>query len=489
MKLRDQLLLSYFIVMLVSLGVTAVAIITLLSTRPAPIEPTLREITQFISNSGIRNLLQKQGIATEMDYQAALDYAENGEIRFIVVRNDQILRDSINEFSRGDTLPAFQVLEESNPVNLRPRPAPPPPQATYVTGLFEDTQGQAWLFVGFNRLAEPNDPNDRIPPQNLLLAFAKPRPQNSFLETLGELGDTLLIVVVQAVLAGTLIATMFALWIARNIVNPLQKLATAAKAVAEGDFTQRVPHTGPQEIRRVAKAFNSMSERVEDTQQAQRDLLANVSHDLKTPLTSIQGFSQAILDGTATDIHKAATIIYEEAGRLARMVNQLTELARLRAGRLDMQRVSLDISAMVDAMVRGIEVVAQKKQIQLHTQYQTRHKIMGDGDRLAQVINNLLSNAVKYTPSGGQVWVLLEDVNAQNIALTVRDNGIGIPQEDLTRIFDRFYQVDKSRGPKRGTGLGLAIAHEIILAHGGEIQAYSDGRGKGTVFRVVLPIH
>ncbi|MFZ4826646.1 MAG: sensor histidine kinase [Phototrophicaceae bacterium] len=488
MKLRDQLLLSYFMVMLVSLGVTAVAIITLLSTRPAPIEPTLREITQFITNSGIRNILQKQGVATEADYQTALDYAENAEIRFIVVRNDQILRDSMNEFSRGDSLPTLQIIDESAPRNLRPRPSAPPPQASYATGSFEDGEGQDWLFVGFHRLAEPNDPNDRIAPQNLLLAFAKPRPQNSFLDTLGELGDTLLIVVIQAILAGAMIATLLAWLIARNIANPLQKLATAAKAVSEGDFTQRVPPTGPQEIRRVANSFNSMSERVEDTQQAQRDLLANVSHDLKTPLTSIQGFSQAILDGTATDVHKAATIIYDEAGRLARMVNQLTELARLRAGRLDMQRVSLDISAMVDAMVQGIEVVAQKKQIQLHTEYQTRHKIMGDGDRLAQVINNLLSNAVKYTPSGGQVWVSLQDVNAQNISLTVRDNGIGIPQEDLTRIFDRFYQVDKSRGPKRGTGLGLAIAQEIVLAHGGEIQAHSEGRGKGTIFRVVLPI-
>jgi signal transduction histidine kinase len=448
--------------MLVSLGVTAAAIITLLSTRPAPIEPTLREITQFITDSGTRDLLQKQGVATRADLQTALVYAENAEIRFIAVRNDQILSDSLNEFAPGESLPALEIIEES---------------------ALRD-----WLFVGFYRLAEPNDPNDRIPPQNLMLAFAKPRPEVSLLETLGELGNTLVIVVTQAILAGALIATLLAWLIARNIANPLQKLATAAQAVSEGDFTQRVPPVGLQEIRHVAKSFNSMSERVEDTQQAQRDLLANVSHDLKTPLTSIQGFSQAILDGTATDVHKAATIIYDEAGRLARMVNQLTELARLRAGRLDMQRVPLDISAMVDAMVQGIEVVAQKKQIQLHTEYQTRHKIMGDGDRLAQVINNLLSNAVKYTPSGGQVWVSLENVNAQNISLTVRDNGIGIPQEDLMRVFDRFYQVDKSRGPKRGTGLGLAIAQEIVLAHGGEIQAHSEGRGKGTVFRVVLPI-
>lgn len=488
MRLRDQLILSYFVVMLVSLGVTAAAIITLLSTRPAPIEPTLREITQFITDSGTRDLLQKQGVATRADLQTALVYAENAEIRFIAVRNDQILSDSLNEFAPGESLPALEIIEESAQREARPRSSSPPPPVAYATGSFKNAQGQDWLFVGFYRLAEPNDPNDRIPPQNLMLAFAKPRPEVSLLETLGELGNTLVIVVTQAILAGALIATLLAWLIARNIANPLQKLATAAQAVSEGDFTQRVPPVGLQEIRHVAKSFNSMSERVEDTQQAQRDLLANVSHDLKTPLTSIQGFSQAILDGTATDVHKAATIIYDEAGRLARMVNQLTELARLRAGRLDMQRVPLDISAMVDAMVQGIEVVAQKKQIQLHTEYQTRHKIMGDGDRLAQVINNLLSNAVKYTPSGGQVWVSLENVNAQNISLTVRDNGIGIPQEDLMRVFDRFYQVDKSRGPKRGTGLGLAIAQEIVLAHGGEIQAHSEGRGKGTVFRVVLPI-
>jgi signal transduction histidine kinase len=229
-----------------------------------------------------------------------------------------------------------------------------------------------------------------------------------------------------------------------------------------------------------------MSTEVRASQDTQRDFLVNVSHDLKTPLTSIQGYSQAIMEGAADDPAQAAAIIYEEAGRLNRMVVELTDLARLQNGQLSMQMHPLDISPIVQAVAQRIDIVAQKKGLSLSVESPSMPHVNGDGDRLAQVITNLVSNAVKYTPPGGRIHVNTQ-VNNGGVELVVQDSGIGIPKEDLPRIFERFYQVDKARGPRRGTGLGLAIVQEIVQAHAGTVSVTSAGAGKGSTFTVWLP--
>ncbi|MYE25668.1 MAG: hypothetical protein F4X87_00315 [Chloroflexi bacterium] len=219
---------------------------------------------------------------------------------------------------------------------------------------------------------------------------------------------------------------------------------------------------------------------------AQRDFLSNVSHDLKTPLTSIQGYAQAIMDGAAEDNTEAAQIIYEEAGRLNRMVVELTDLERLSAGKLSMARDRIDIAQLTEGVVQRLAVVAEKRGIRLKSRTAPTPSIVGDGDRLAQVMMNLISNALKYTPAGGTVRVTVERAGAGAL-VSIRDSGIGITRKELSRVFERFYQVDKARGPQRGTGLGLAIAREIVEAHGGRITVESRGRGKGAEFRVWLP--
>jgi signal transduction histidine kinase len=283
-----------------------------------------------------------------------------------------------------------------------------------------------------------------------------------------------------------LAAFILAAFISRSIARSLKSLASAAAAVAEGHYDQRVPENGPMEIQAVAQAFNRMSEQVRDTQKAQQDFLANVSHDLKTPLTSIQGYSQAIIDGAAKDPRSAANIIYEEAGRLNRMVIQLTDLARLQAGRLSMHMTAIELGQLTKAIGERLAIVAQEKGVSLEVNAPRMPEVAGDGDRLAQVITNLVSNAIKYTPSGGKVSVCTQATNG-GVELVVSDNGIGIPPEDLPRIFERFYQVDKARGPRRGTGLGLAIVAEIVHAHGGKIMASSAGPGQGSTFTLWLP--
>ena len=243
---------------------------------------------------------------------------------------------------------------------------------------------------------------------------------------------------------------------------------------------------GPAEVRSLAESFNQMTAEVMAANAAQRDFLGNVSHDLKTPLTSIQGYAQAIIDGAADDTKSAAQTIFEEASRLNRMVVELTDLERLQAGKLSIKSEPIDMGRLSEAVVQNLAVVAEQKDINLEADFAPVLIVIGDGDRLAQVLMNLISNALKFTPAGGTVRVVAAQALG-GVSVSIHDSGIGIPAEELPRVFERFYQVDKARGPQRGTGLGLAIAMEIVEAHGGRITVESRGRNRGAVFSVRLP--
>jgi len=219
--------------------------------------------------------------------------------------------------------------------------------------------------------------------------------------------------------------------------------------------------------------------------------MANVSHDLRTPLTSIQGFSQAIAEGVASDpeaAQHAALVIHDEAGRLHRMVESLLDIARIEAGQLDMLRHTVQLGDVLRVVAESLSVKAREKGVGLAVDVPgALPRIAGDGDRLAQVFTNLIDNALRHTPSGGLVTLSAAPDTGGAIVVTVRDTGEGIPPGDLSRVFERFYQVDKSRqGRRTGTGLGLSIARQIVEAHGGTIDAASTV-GQGTTFTVRLP--
>jgi signal transduction histidine kinase len=218
--------------------------------------------------------------------------------------------------------------------------------------------------------------------------------------------------------------------------------------------------------------------------------VANVSHELKTPLTSIQGFSQAILDGTvdtAPALKKAAGIIKSEADRMYRLVVDLLDLARFDAGTLKLDLNSLDLARLLKRVVNQLIPQAVQSQVNLTLDLEPLPTLVGDGDRLAQVFTNLVDNALKHTPAEGDVRLVARGEGDQ-IRVEVIDSGKGIPEDQLDRIFERFYKIDGSRRGDGvpGTGLGLAIAQGIVQAHGGTISVRSR-LGEGSSFDVCLP--
>jgi len=318
-------------------------------------------------------------------------------------------------------------------------------------------------------------------------------------------------------LAGTvalLVSLLLGLLIARSIALPLQGVASAAGAVAAGDYEHRLPEKGPPEVKRVATSFNVMASQVQASQQAMRDFVSNVSHELKTPLTSIQGFSQAIMEGATHDEaarQRAASIIHQEASRMSRLVEDLLDLARIDSGQMVMHRTPLNLTEILNSSVNRLLPLANQKKVTIVRNWTDLPPVIGDGDRLTQVFTNLLSNSVRFSPASGQVTVatgiaqglprprrvragLVQPDATTTISdradfaeVSVSDSGPGIPSEDLARIFERFYQVSKSRKRGRGTGLGLAISKEIIEAHGGYVRAESI-QGLGTKIMILLPI-
>jgi len=343
-----------------------------------------------------------------------------------------------------------------------------------VFGRARDEQFRLWLYVARPILG------DRM------LVIASRPPGFSALSFFSE---NLLSPLLRAAGLAALLSGVLAILIARSVAHPLQKMAAVAQGIAHGDYSQTAPETGPDEVRALAEALNSMARQVQATQQGQREFLTNVSHELRTPLTSIQGFAQAILDGAAESpaaLQRSAAIIQTEADRMRRLVEDLLGLARLEANLHSMARDPVDLRAVLTAAVDPFSLRASEKGITLKADLpETLPAVAGDADRLAQVFTNLLDNAIKQTPAGGRV-ALSALAAGGGVTVAVRDTGPGLSPADQARIFERFYQVDRSRAQSGGVGLGLAISKQIVEAHGGTIGVWS-APGAGAEFTVHLP--
>jgi signal transduction histidine kinase len=287
-----------------------------------------------------------------------------------------------------------------------------------------------------------------------------------------------------------LVAVAIAYLLARSITRPIVRVTRASEEMAAGHYDQRITEQGRDEIGRLSRTFNQMAHQVSTSHRTMRDLIGNVAHELKTPLTSIQGYSQAMVDGvvqTPEDSDHAAKVINDEAERMRRLVEDLLYLSRLESGQLRIEREPVRVPALVQTAAERVTWLLRDSNRELRLQLPVDlPTIQGDEGRLEQVLANLLDNAVRFTPEGGRI-TLSAQWSLDSVTISVHNSGSYIAPDHLARIFERFYQVDPSRARDgHHGGLGLAIAREIVLAHGGSLTAHSDPH-TGTEFRVVLP--
>jgi signal transduction histidine kinase len=282
--------------------------------------------------------------------------------------------------------------------------------------------------------------------------------------------------------------------ISRRTTQPLSEIVTAAKNYAKGRFDYKIEVVGNDEVAELAAAINDMSVSLKHLDELRNSFLGNVSHDLRTPMTTIAGFVEGILDGTIPpEKHeKYLTIISQEVRRLSRLVNTLLEVSRLESG-ADLKPTDFNLSETARTVLISLESKISKKNIDI--EFDTGDEdifVNADSDSIHRVIFNLLDNAVKFTPEWGKISINISYISdgrkKRKAQLSVYNSGDGIAKEELAHIFDRFYKSDSSRGlDKSGTGLGLYIAKTTLLNHGEDISVDSVS-GKYTEFKFTLPL-
>jgi signal transduction histidine kinase len=283
------------------------------------------------------------------------------------------------------------------------------------------------------------------------------------------------------------VAALVTFFLSRRILSPVESLARAAHGLSRGDFSQRVNVRSKDELGELANAFNSMAEDLERTEQLRRNLVADVAHELRTPLSNIQGHVEAIRDGLLPAEPATFDSIYEEVRLLARLVEDLQELTLAEAGQLTLLRQSTDVVEIVRRAVAAARPQAKAKGLALRTELHAQQAtVEADPGRVGEVLRNLLGNAITHTSERGRITVNLSD-EGNELRIGVADTGAGIPPEDVPYVFERFYRVDPSRvRATGGAGLGLTIAKRLVEAHGGTIRAESE-LGKGSRFTFTLP--
>lgn len=287
------------------------------------------------------------------------------------------------------------------------------------------------------------------------------------------------------------VSVLLALYLSNYVSRPLHDLSLAAWDLAHGDLERRVRVSGGDEIAKLSEHFNYMAERIARSTRLQKEFVANVSHEIRTPLTSIEGFSQALLDGVVEseeDRRRYLEIIVRESSRLKRVLSQLLALSRIDAGAWALHPSPLSPRHFLEELAEKLRPRAEEKGLRFSLELaEGLPQVETDADALEQILTNLVDNAVKFTPPGGSITLSADRIPAGTLRLQVRDNGKGIPPEDLERVFDRFFRVERSRSQDHGgSGLGLALCRELVSLLGGKITAWSEP-GRGSVFTVDLP--
>ncbi len=300
-------------------------------------------------------------------------------------------------------------------------------------------------------------------------------------------------VMTQAVLIATgasvFVAVLVSAFVTRRIAAPLRALVAASRHVAAGDYSHRIEYSSSDEIAQLVNSFNTMSAALAQQERLRHEFVTNVAHELRTPLTGLRAYLEGMQDGVVPVDSKSLGLALSELERITRLVEDLQELSRIEEGALQIHREPVAIENLLQTAVERFGPAFQDKGVHLSLKIDGRlPHVLADSHRILQVLDNLLSNALRATPAGGSV-VVSAIRNGPCVVVTVQDTGEGIPPDELDRLFQRFYRVDRSRTRSTGgSGVGLTIAKHLVEAHGGRIWAESKGRGHGASFHFTLPV-
>ena len=508
-SLSSRLLLAFASVILLALALSAVG--TLLLLRAQQREAAEERVGRLAEPVTLAVALLEQRDLDRGEIEEVLrGYAESFDVRVLLVdEGGRVVFDTESSLV-GRTIDAFQGLD----VGVTRRGSAEFRMVSYDSGSGEFllfAPAQESLRLSSNRLLELmtviySADTSTLPPgvleeqvSALLVAPQAERivPGPSFRPLVAvpkaEITSAWWDVMPQLAIAGgiaLLASAVVAVIVSRSISRPLARITQAAQEMALGHYDQELDLQGEDEVGRLAQAFNAMTRQVSRSHRTMRDLLANVSHELKTPLTSIQGFSQALEDGAISspeEYRQAGRIINEETQRMRRLIDDLIELSRLESGQAVMQRDAIDLADLLRVCARRFEWQLKESGAAMHLDLRSLPPLEGDERRLEQAFTNLIDNAVRHTPQGGSITVRAEAQNGL-VSIAVHNTGSYIPPEELPRLFERFFQIDRNRSSGAGgAGLGLAIASEVVQAHRGDIRASSD-RERGTEFLVTLPL-
>lgn len=299
--------------------------------------------------------------------------------------------------------------------------------------------------------------------------------------------NTIIIIWVAVILAVIVAAAIVKYFAQLLVVEPIEEINNAAKRLAKGDVTKRVKVVGDNEIGELAQAFNSMAQSIEESDNIRKEFISNVSHELRSPITSIKGFIGGILDGVIPRDRENyyLKIVYDEIDRLARLVNDLLDISAMEAGKFNLNISEFDINQTVSLCILNLESKIKNKNLNVKaTFHEKRCFAIGDRDRILQVITNLLENAIKYSNDNGQIEVNIT-TKSDKIFVSIFNTGEIISEEDINHIWDRFYKSDKSRTNKISTGLGLSIVRLILSQHNQDIWV-NNVDDKGVKFTFTL---
>jgi signal transduction histidine kinase len=288
---------------------------------------------------------------------------------------------------------------------------------------------------------------------------------------------------------GLIIAAAISIYILtrKMIIHPLAEINKAAQKISKGEVERRVQFKSKDEIGDLAESFNTMADSLEKVEKNRRDFISNVSHELRTPITSIKGFIGGILDGVIPKDKENyyLTITYEEIQRLTRLVNDLLDLSVLDAGKFKLNISEVDINEIIRLCVIKSEAKINTKQLTVDVTLQDEHLyVLGDRDRVIQVVTNLLDNAVKYVSDSGSIKIVTR-TKSDKVLVSLYNDGPKIPEEDIRHIWERFYKSDKARTSKVSTGLGLPIVRNILTQLGEDIWV-ENGEKEGVTFYFTL---